>query len=140
MTHASEKTILIVDDEFDIRDYLSICMEDAGFNVETAEDGIVALEILEKMTPDFILLYLKMPRMSGVKVFRKLRRNPKWKNIPVIIVSGHIGNEYGDESIKELMADAAGNVPECILDKPVKPEKLVKAVAAVLGVETEDLP
>jgi len=137
MVHASEKTILIVDDELDIREYLSLCMTDVGFKVETAEDGLVALEKVEKHIPDFILLDLKMPKMSGVRVFRRLRKNPDWKHIPVIIISGHIGNEYGEKSTKDLIADAAGNLPHCIFDKPVKPEKLVQAVASVLNVETD---
>ena len=56
MAKASEKTILVVDDEPDVREFLSACMKDAGFQVKVAEDGVDGLEKIEKYMP--ILLQL----------------------------------------------------------------------------------
>ncbi len=72
MTLASDKRILVVDDEPDIRDFLSTCVEDAGFQVQTAFDGQDALEKIEKNPPDLITLDLAMPRMTGSELMKKL--------------------------------------------------------------------
>jgi CheY-like chemotaxis protein len=74
MAQASEKKILVVDDEPDVRNFLAACLEDAGFNVETAVDGIDALEKVEAFSPDLMTLDMVMPRMPGIKVIRELRK------------------------------------------------------------------
>jgi len=66
MAHASEKTILVVDDEPDVRNFLAACLEDAGFNVETAVDGLDALEKVETVKPDIMTLAKSLG--SGVPV------------------------------------------------------------------------
>ena len=68
MTRPEDKTILVVDDEEDIREYLSTVLEDAGFNVVTAADGQEALERVETTIPDFISLDLVMPKKIGYQV------------------------------------------------------------------------
>ena len=69
MTQSDIKTILVVDDEPDVRQYLKAILEDAGFNVITAEDGQAALDIIKTQTPDFISLDLMMPKKSVSGVF-----------------------------------------------------------------------
>jgi len=88
MAHASEKKILVVDDEPDVRNFLASCIEDAGFIVETAVDGVDALEKIQADIPDLMTLDMVMPRKSGISLMRKLRENENWANIPVIIEKG----------------------------------------------------
>ena len=69
MTRPEDKTVLIVDDEPNVRDYLAQILRDAGFGVVTAGDGDEALEIIRENPPDFISLDLVMPRKSGHKEY-----------------------------------------------------------------------
>ena len=65
MASARDKTVLVVDDEPNIRQYLKTILEDAEFNVLTAQDGEEALGIIRQQRPDFISLDLIMPKKSG---------------------------------------------------------------------------
>jgi len=136
MATASEKKILVVDDEPDVRDFLSTCLEDAGFQVETAIDGFDALEKIEKNPPDLITLDLVMPRISGIKLMRKLRKNEAWKQIPVIIVTAHAKDDLGQKDLEELYAEEVRPAPEHIIEKPITPSKLVAAIGKILNVQT----
>jgi DNA-binding response OmpR family regulator len=78
MAKPEDKTILVVDDEEDVREYLSMVLEDVGFRVLTSEDGNKALEQLKKEVPDFISLDLVMPGKSGMKFLVEMRRNKAW--------------------------------------------------------------
>ncbi len=137
MAHASEKRILVVDDEPDVRNFLAACIEDAGFIVETAVDGMEALEKVKANTPDLMTLDMVMPRKSGIKVMRTLRENEKWARLPVIVITAHARDEFGSEDIKEFNAIASGLRPRYTLEKPVTPEKLVMSICEILGVAPE---
>ena len=138
MAHASEKRILVVDDEPDVRNFLATCIEDAGFNVEVAVDGVDALEKVAKDAPDLMTLDMVMPRKSGVKVLRTLRENKDWENIPVIVITAHARDEFGSEDIKILSAFTSRHRPRYTMEKPVTPKKLIDAIGEILDVEVED--
>jgi len=137
MAKASEKRVLVVDDEPDVRNFLATCIEDAGFSVETACDGEDALDKVKANIPDLMTLDMVMPRRSGISLMRKLRKNKDWANIPVIVVTAHAKDEFGSKDVKELQAFAARQRPHYTFDKPVTPEKIVKAIADILKVEIE---
>ncbi len=138
MAHASEKRILVVDDEPDVRNFLATCIEDAGFNVEVAVDGVDALEKVAKNAPDLMTLDMIMPRKSGVKVLRTLREHKEWEDIPVIVITAHARDEFGSEDIKILSAFTSRHRPRYTMEKPVTPKKLVEAIGEILDVEVED--
>ena len=135
MTQRSEKRILVVDDEPDVRNFLAACLEDAGFIVETAFDGIDALEKVDAFSPDLMTLDMVMPRMPGIKVMRELRKHKKWAKLPIIIITAHAHDDMGSDQIKEFMALTANVRPKVILDKPISTTKLIKATCKILGVE-----
>lgn len=137
MAHASEKKILVVDDEPDVRNFLAACLEDAGFDVETASDGVDALEKVKARVPDLMTLDMVMPRKSGIQMMRNLREREEWSSIPVIVITAHAHDEFGSEDIKEFSAFAIRHRPRYTMEKPVTPEKLVKAVGEILEVEIE---
>ncbi len=137
MTQASEKRILVVDDEPDVRNFLAACLEDAGFNVETAFDGVDALEKIEAFSPDLMTLDMVMPRMPGIKVIRALRKQKKWAKLPIIIITAHARDEMGSDQIKEFMALTSNVRPRVILDKPISTTNLIKTTCKILGVEWE---
>jgi CheY-like chemotaxis protein len=135
MAIASEKRILVVDDEPDVRSFLAACLEDAGFKVEVAVDGLDALEKVETFSPDLMTLDMVMPKMSGIKVIRNLRKNKKWVKLPIIVITAHARDEMGSDQIKEFSALTSGLRPRITLDKPISPTNLVNTVCKILEVK-----
>ncbi len=138
MVKASEKKILVVDDEPDVRNFLSACIQDAGFIVDSAVDGQDALEKIEKEIPDLMTLDMVMPRKSGIELIRTLRKNDKWSKLPVIVITAHARNEFASEDIKCFDAFTSGLKPRRTIEKPVTPKVLVNTICQILDVEPED--
>ena len=132
MPESNRKTILVVDDEADVRKYLELALIEAGFTVVTAEDGLQALEEVKKQVPDLISLDLVMPRKSGAKFYRELTKKKEWAKIPIIIVTGHARDDMGKADLKELTMSGPG----IYLEKPVKPDNYVAAIKNILGMDT----
>lgn len=137
MAHASEKRILVVDDEPDVRNFLATCIEDAGFQVETAADGAQALEKLQADPPDLMTLDMVMPRVSGISLMRQIRGMEQFARLPVIVITAHAHDELGSEDIRGFSAFTSGLRPRYTMEKPVTPQKLVNAICEILDVETE---
>ena len=133
-SNSAKKTVLVVDDEDDIRRYLSSALAEAGFDVVTAIDGEDALAKVKSKKPDLISLDLVMPRKSGVKFHRELIKNKDWARIPVIIVTGHARDDLGRADLKELTMSGQG----LYLEKPVKPDNYIAAVKKLLGMEVSE--
>ncbi len=134
MTVERKKRVLVVDDEADVRNYLSAALEDAGFLVERASDGLEALEIVKREPPDLISLDLVMPRHSGAKFYRELQKDKGLSRIPVLIVTGHARDEMGKADFEEMTMSGPG----VYLEKPVRPISYVSAVRKLLGMENPD--
>ena len=131
MTPESRKYVLVVDDEPDVRSYLRSALEDAGFFVQTACDGLEAMESIRRDPPDLISLDLVMPRHSGAKLYHDLQKDKKLSKIPVLIVTGHARDELGRTDFEEMTMSGRG----IYLEKPVRPASYVAAVCQMLGVE-----
>lgn len=136
MTDDVQKRVLVVDDEADVRDYLRMALEDAGFLVDTAADGLEALESVRGNPPDVISLDLVMPRHSGARFYRELRRDRGLSKIPVLIVTGHARDETGKADFEEMTMSGPG----VYLEKPVRPATYVAAVRRLLGAEAAAAP
>ena len=81
------RTVLVVDDEVDVRQLLSTYLDLQGFTVYTANNGREALSRLDEIQPGLILLDLMMPVMDGVEFRRRQQENPRWREIPVVCIS-----------------------------------------------------
>ena len=84
-------TILVVDDEADVRAFLTAVLEKEGHRVVTATDGRQALEVAAKERPDLIVLDLQMPEQTGTDFYRRLTKDEALRNTPIIVVSGVAG-------------------------------------------------
>jgi CheY-like chemotaxis protein len=131
-----DKTILVVDDGPNVRGYLKMILEDAGFRVVTAGDGVEALELIQRDRPDFISLDLIMPRKSGHKLLFELKRDRELSRIPVLIVTAHARDELGKKALQEVLDSAVMSGPGTYLEKPVNPNSYVRAIQRALGIET----
>ena len=80
-------TILVVDDHEEIREALAEILEEEGHNILQAADGLQALEIVSHSRPDVILLDIAMPGMDGLETLRRLKDQPEFSSLPVIMVT-----------------------------------------------------
>ena len=135
MPTASDKTVLVVDDEPNVREYLAQILRDADFNVLTASDGNEALELIRKQPPDFISLDLVMPGKSGHKLLYELRKDQDLSRIPVLVVTAHAQDELGKGDLEDLMENRVISGPGTYLEKPVRPLDYVRSVQRALGLE-----
>jgi len=135
MEQARDKTILVVDDEPDVREYLKTVLEDAEFKVVTAADGVEALEMIHREKPDFISLDLIMPRKSGHKLLYELKKDKDLSRIPVLIVTAHARDELGKDSLEDLLSSRVMSGPGTYLEKPVNPLSYVRSIQRALGIE-----
>jgi two-component system alkaline phosphatase synthesis response regulator PhoP len=118
------QTILVVDDEATLLSILCMVLEKAGYQVITAEDGVEALKLLYGQRFDLVLLDDMLPHLSGGEVCQKIKNDPDYATIPVILYSA--GARVRDSSyIRQVKADAA-------ICKPFKPHEMVKTVEQYL--------
>lgn len=115
------KRILIIEDEPDVLNFLEQLFQDAGYDTATAADGVEGTERLNENKPDLITLDLQMPGDTGTDFYRKMHHNSKFKDIPVIVISGIAGRHL------------AVRRPVAVFDKPIDKEKLLKTVKETIG-------
>ena len=101
--------ILIVDDYPENREVLSRNLVRQGYTVATAEDGLIALEMVQKHAFDLILLDIMMPGMNGYDVLQWLKNHPDWRHIPVIIISA---SSDIDSMVKGIQLGAEDYLPK----------------------------
>jgi CheY-like chemotaxis protein len=134
MPDPNAKTVLVVDDEEDVRRFLSLALQEAGFRVIIANDGFEALEIVKRDPPDLISLDLVMPKRSGAMFYRDLKKDKQLSSIPILIVTGHARDDLGKSDLKELTMSGPG----VYLEKPVRPDNYIAAVKSILGMDTTE--
>jgi two-component system phosphate regulon response regulator PhoB len=118
------QTILIVDDEADILDLVSLNLKKHQFQVLTADNGAEALDVAFKQKPDLIVLDIMMPEKDGYEVLTALRQDQRGAHIPVIMLTARAEL---DDRIKGLEHGA-----DDYLSKPFSPKELVLRVQAML--------
>jgi DNA-binding response OmpR family regulator len=121
-----QRSILIVDDEPNVRLVLQTALESAGYRVGQAEDGAAALKRLGEERYDLVVLDLQMPRMDGMEMLRRLRR--AGSAVPVVFLSAHGSIPDAVEAMKLGAID--------FLTKPITPEALRRVAAEVIDRNT----
>jgi CheY-like chemotaxis protein len=117
----AKQDILVVDDEKDIVEFLTQLLEDSGYEVRSAYDGLEAMKLVQEKKPDLILLDLQMPEETGTGLYRKLQHKKECKSIPVIVISGLAGSYL------------AVNKSVPVIEKPPKEENVLQEVRKALG-------
>jgi CheY-like chemotaxis protein len=140
MAKPEDKTVLVVDDEEDVREYFAMALEDAGFDVQRAENGNQALERIKERAPDFISLDLVMPEKSGIRLLYELRQHREWRRIPFVVVTAHARDDAGRGDLEEILSSRTFSGPKLYLEKPVEAEQYVAFICEQLGVEHEAEP
>jgi two-component system response regulator MprA len=118
------KRVLVVDDEPTIRDLVAEALREAGFETETAANGVEALTRMQRWLPDAIVLDLMMPRLDGTGFTELMRLNQRFVDVPVLLVTA----AYGAAQAAEQTGVQAW------LAKPFELDALVDAVTNLAGV------
>lgn len=120
-----QSKVLIIDDSATVRQVMSRMLQRYGYEARVAKDGVDALRMMKTDLPDIILLDIEMPRMNGYKLLEKLRAEPHYQNIPVIMITSRSGEKHRQKAEKIGAA--------CYLNKPFKEEELIKMLKALQG-------
>src|SRR5215212_2065349 len=115
-----QQTILIVEDDEDLRRLFRTALTLAGYDVVEAGDGFEALQRIDHSPPDLVLLDLLLPGVSGVVVRQEIAAHATTRDIPIVVVTG------------SALGQGTLNVA-CFLRKPVSPEQLIETVRSCLA-------
>mgnify|MGYP003389995184 CR=1 FL=1 len=126
------KTILVVDDSPTVRKLISGKLEKCGHDVFCSSDGVEALQVLDAMKPDLILLDINMPNMDGYQTCKAIRNIKELAGVPIVMISGKDG--FFDK-VRGKMAGTSGYIT-----KPFGPETLMKTVETFLAGQTIEMP
>ena len=124
------KSILIVDDDQDIRDLLSYNLQKSGYSVNEAINGFDCLEKIKKIKPNLILLDVMMPEMDGLEVCQQIKSDPKNHNILICFLTAR-GEDYSQIAALEAGGDD-------YVTKPIKPKVLISRINAILRRTVKD--
>lgn len=126
------KKVLVVDDDPDILDAITVILESQGYQVVVARDGIECFDRLSAEKPDLMILDLLMPKMDGFAVYKELKE-PKWsqyQDMPILILTSvreeASRRRYELETGQELSSDN-------YLEKPISPKVLLDSVGKLIG-------
>jgi DNA-binding response OmpR family regulator len=120
------KKIAIIEDDSAIAQMYRMKFEAEGFTVETAENGVLGLELIQEMQPDMVLLDLMMPEMNGDEVLKHMREQPWGASIKVIILT-NMGEQEAPAIIKDLRVEAF------IVKADMTPRQVAELVKKHLG-------
>ena len=127
------KTILYVEDNAIVVQAYKGVLTRAGFNVDVADDGLVAMKKLAMTPPDMVLLDLMMPKINGTDVLKYIRSTPRLKALPVIVLSD---GTMADVATLALTLGVQGT----LLKSQCSPEELIKLIRKVLGEDGTPAP
>jgi len=128
------KKVLIVDDDVDVRKFVSKLIERAEYEAIEAQNGIEGMGKVREDKPDLIILDVLMPKQSGIRMYRELKTDEPLKDIPVIMLSAIAPKSFFRS--QEVLAEFAGKSvpePEAYMEKPEEPEELIALMKKILG-------
>ena len=128
------KKVLIVDDDVDVRKFVSKLVERAGYEAIEAKNGMEGMGKVREDKPDLIILDVLMPKQSGIRMYRELKTDEPLKDIPVIMLSAIAPKSFFRS--QEVLAEFAGQSvpePEAYMEKPEEPEELMALMQKILG-------
>lgn len=124
--------ILIVDDDPDILEGILMILDTQPYRTLTARDGIKCMQMIEEEVPDLLILDLLMPRMDGWGVIREMRSEPRYVNVPILILTTVV--EDASRRRYELETGMTMDVQDYV-QKPARPDDLIQRVKKMLAVK-----
>ena len=129
-----KKTVLVVEDELDMRIFISTLLETSGYQPVLTKNGTEGLLKAKDIFPDLIILDVMMPGEGGVQMYRQLQTDDSLRNIPVILLSAVAQSTFA-HYLKMLNARVGGSIPQpaAYLEKPPEAEELLKLTERFIG-------
>jgi CheY-like chemotaxis protein len=129
--------VLVVDDELDMRVFMTTLLETSGFKPISASDGKEGLDLARSKKPSLIIMDVMMPKESGIFMYREVKKDPELQKIPIIMVSA-LSKKTFFHSQKVMDEYEGGQVPEpaAYIEKPPDADELLDAVKRVLALYT----
>jgi CheY-like chemotaxis protein len=129
-----KKTILFVDDELDMRIFLSTVLKTGGFEAVAARNAVEGLQKAREVHPDLIIMDVMMPIAGGVTLFQEVRQDQGLRGIPVIMLTGVSEKAFAHHlKMVNLPREDALTPPEAYMEKPLIPEKLLAKIRELLA-------
>ena len=125
--------ILVVDDEPDAVEFIKTVMEEAGYDVVSASNGVEGLERARAEKPSLIILDVQMPEKDGFAMFDDMQKDPELQSIPVVMLTG-VAEQTGIRFSAEEMGGFFGKEPNAYIEKPIDPALLQETVGKLLQV------
>jgi chemosensory pili system protein ChpA (sensor histidine kinase/response regulator) len=116
--------VMVVDDSVTVRKVTTRLLERQGFEVITAKDGLDAIEKLEGITPDIMLLDIEMPRLDGFEVVTRVRHEERLASMPIVMISSRTGDKHRERAI--------GLGANGFLGKPYQDSHLISTISEFL--------
>ncbi|MFC2085005.1 PleD family two-component system response regulator [Bacteroidota bacterium] len=146
------KKVLVVDDDINTVKFLTTALEENGYESLKAYNGREGLELIQNENPDLVLLDVMMPKKTGFTLIKQLRQNEKYKDLPVIMLTGvaevleDLDEESEDtqarpyDSLREALRNTIRQMrdegllkPDMFIDKPIDPEQVVQKIKELIG-------
>jgi DNA-binding response OmpR family regulator len=146
------KKVLVVDDDENTVKFLSAALEENGYEPIGALNGKEGLEKIMSENPDLVILDVMMPKKTGFVLFKQLRRDENYKDLPVIMLTGvaevleDLDAQSDDDQVKPFdslreamrksireMRDEGLVKPDMFVDKPIDPELVIEKVRELIG-------
>ncbi|MDP2861689.1 MAG: response regulator [Desulfobacterales bacterium] len=128
-----KKKILIVDDEMDMRIFMSTLFETSGYKPVATRDGKDGIRKAKELMPDLIILDVMMPGEGGVQMYRQLKTDKTLKNIPVIMLSA-VAEKTFTHYLKMLNTQINNSIPypDVYMEKPPEAEELLRITGKLI--------
>lgn len=128
-----KKRILVVDDELDMRAFLSTLLETEGYRPIVAADGEEGIRKVRENKPVLIVLDVMMPKEGGIQLYRELKSDRELKAIPVIMLSGIAKKTFFHaQNVLDSHRGHSVPEPEAYIEKPPEPEELLQLINSLL--------
>jgi CheY-like chemotaxis protein len=146
------RQVLVIDDDQNAVKYVSTVLSEHGYDPVPAYDGSEGLQQIKQARPDLIVLDVMMPKISGLVLLKKLKRDERYRDIPVLMISGAVGLieelesqkdktfEKPYDNLREALKKTLRGMreeglvkPDMFLDKPVDPDAFIARVRELIG-------
>ena len=127
------KRILVVDDEQDVRVFMTTLLETSGFKPIAATNGQEGLEMARRQKPALIIMDIMMPKESGIFMYREVKKDPQLSGIPVIMVSGVSKKTFfHSQGLVDEYEGVKMPEPAAYIEKPAEADELLDVIRKVL--------
>lgn len=129
-----KKKILCVDDELDMRIFISTVLKTQGYEVFVARNAVEGLQKAREVGPDMVIMDVMMPQAGGVILFQEIKKDERLKTLPVIMLSGVSEKAFSHHlKMLHIRVDASLPPPDAYMEKPLNPEALVATIERLLA-------